>query len=56
MSGFLSGITINDPATGQSRTLNDLGRRNADLKAVVCTDPSSPFAPAQLRKGNQRVH
>ncbi len=56
VSSFLSGTTINDPATGQPRTLNDLARRNADLKAVVCTDPSTPIAPAQLRKGIQRVH
>lgn len=56
VSRFLTGTTISDPATGQSRTLNDLARRNADLKAVVCTDPSTPIAPAQLRKGIQRVH
>jgi hypothetical protein len=56
LSPFLTGTTISDPATGQPRTLNDLGRRNADLKAVVCTDPSKPIAPAQLRKGIQRVH
>ena len=56
LSPFLTGTTISDPATGQSRTLNDLGRRNADLKAVVCADPSTPIAPAQLRKGIQRVH
>jgi hypothetical protein len=56
LSPFLTGITISDPATGQPRALNDLRRRNADLKAVVCSDPLSPIAPAQLRKGIQRVH
>jgi len=56
LSGFLTGITVGDPSTGQSRSLNDLARRNADLKAVVCADPSQPIAPAQLRKGIQRVH
>lgn len=56
LSPFLTGITISDPANGQSRTLNDLRRRNADLKAVVCSDPLAPIAPAQLRKGIQRVH
>lgn len=56
LSGFLTGTTVNDPVTGQPRTLNDLHRRNDDLKAVVCSDPSSPIAPAQLRKGIQRVH
>lgn len=56
LSPFLTGVTVNDPATGQPRTLNDLHRRNADLKAVVCADSLSPIAPAQLRKGIQRVH
>src|SRR5262249_13340175 len=55
-SSSLTGTTVNDPAPGQSRSLNDLARRNADLKAVVCTDPTTPIAPAQLRKGIQRVH
>jgi hypothetical protein len=54
LSGFLTGITVSDPATGQLRTLNDLHRRNLDLEAVVCAPQS--IAPAQLRKGIQRVH
>jgi hypothetical protein len=41
LSGFMTGITIADPVTGVSRTLNDLGRRNADLKAVVCGGTAS---------------
>lgn len=54
LSSFLTGTTISDPASSQLRTLNDLHRRNDDLKAVVCA--SSPIAPAQLRKGIERVH
>jgi hypothetical protein len=60
LSGFLTGITVNDPATGQLRTFNDLGRRSADLKAVVCADSAGPEgAPASLatlRQGIRRVH
>jgi hypothetical protein len=58
LSPFLTGTTVFDPVTGQPRTLNDLGRRNADLKAIVC--PNSPVtgdAPqTTLRKGISRVH
>jgi hypothetical protein len=72
VSGFMSGITIPDPVTGTPRTLNDLGRRNADLKAVVCGGTASTLStplPTQgaarpppvsrdsfLKKGIGRVH
>jgi hypothetical protein len=58
LSGFLTGTTVFDQVTGEARTFNDLGRRNADLKAIVCTDSAS-LAGANgttLRKGIQRVH
>jgi hypothetical protein len=57
LSGFLTGTTVNDPVTGLPRTFNDLGHRNADLKAIVCTD-SAPSGASQttLRKGISRVH
>jgi hypothetical protein len=58
LSPFLTGTTKLDPSSGQSRTFNDLGRRNADLKAIVCTDGAA-LAGANgttLRKGIQRVH
>jgi hypothetical protein len=58
LSGFLTGTTVSDPVTFQQRTFNDLGRRNADLKAIEC--PNSPVpagAPnTTLRKGISRVH
>lgn len=41
LSGFMTGITLPDLVTGVPRTLNDLGRRNADLKAVVCGGTAS---------------
>ena len=57
LSGFLTGITIGDPVTGQSRTFNDLRRRNLDLKAIVCADPIAKAAVhTTLRKGISRVH
>jgi hypothetical protein len=72
LSGFMTGIDVFDPFTGQPRRLNDLARRNADLKAVVCageplagaTAPATSGAPqaaataspATLRKGISRVH
>lgn len=36
LSGFMTGASVPDPVTGIPRAFNDLGRRNADLKAVVC--------------------
>jgi hypothetical protein len=46
LSPFLTGTTAFDNFTGQSRTLNDLQRRKADLTALVCTPP--PPVAAQV--------
>jgi hypothetical protein len=58
LSLFLTGVTVSDPGSGQARTFNDLGRRNADLTAIVCPDPQVAAATrrAKLRKGSSRVH
>jgi hypothetical protein len=53
LSGFLTGITVQDPFTHQPRTFNDLNRRANDLKNIVCTGASNK---TQLRKGITRVH
>ena len=53
LSGFLTGITVNDPLTGQPRTFSDLHRRADDLKKLVCTDQPQMEL---LRKGIDRVH
>jgi hypothetical protein len=37
LSGFLQGIALPDPFTGELRTFNDLGRRKGDLEGLVCT-------------------
>ena len=55
LSPFLTGTTVNDPVTGQPRTLNDLARRNAGLASVVCPAPHA-LPHANLRRGIQRVH
>jgi len=62
LSSFLTGTTVFDQFSGEQRQLNDLARRNADLKVLVCP----PAATATLRaesagatsiaKGIQRVH
>ncbi len=46
LSAFLTGTTVTDPA-GQTRTLNDLGRRRTDFTSVVCgpSDAGSPPPP-----------
>lgn len=36
VSGFLSGISLPDPASGVRRTFPDLARRSAKLAAMVC--------------------
>jgi hypothetical protein len=56
LSGFLTGTTVFDPVTGQPRNFNDLARRNADLKSIVCPAPGLAASPANLRKGISRVH
>jgi len=58
LSGFLSGTTVPDPVTRLPRTFNDLGRRNTDLRNIVCTEGSglSGDTGTSLRKGIQRVH
>jgi hypothetical protein len=46
LSPFLTGTTVFDPFSGQQRTLNDLGRRQADLTSVVCA-PDGGVVAAQ---------
>jgi len=36
LSPFITGTVVRDQFTGQSRTINDLSRRKADLTALVC--------------------
>jgi len=36
LSPFITGVTVRDLVTGQSRVLNDLGRRKTDLTSLVC--------------------
>ncbi|WP_437318435.1 LamG-like jellyroll fold domain-containing protein [Sorangium sp. So ce385] len=69
LSGFMTGIEVADPVTGAPRTLNDLARRNQDLRALVC-EPVPGFAAAAtaeragaatsrsafIRRGIGRVH
>jgi len=46
LSPFLTGTTAFDDFTGQTRTLNDLGRRRTDLTSLVCaSDGGSPPPP-----------
>ena len=55
LSGFLIGTTLPDPVTGQTRALDDLGRRKKDLESIVCPGSSAP-AGTSLRQGIRRVH
>ncbi len=45
LSGFMTGITVFDPVTSEPRSLNDLGRRNRDLRALVCPPGDVPPPP-----------
>jgi hypothetical protein len=67
LSGFMTGITVADPVSGEPRTLNDLRRRRLDLEFLVCTAPTGrpapPAAPGTtastqptIAKGIQRTH
>jgi cysteine-rich repeat protein len=37
LSPFLTGVAVVDPVSRQLRWFNELGRRNADLEAIVCS-------------------
>jgi hypothetical protein len=52
-SRWLTGTVVNDAVTGNPRVFDDLGRRKADLKAIIC--PTAPPLDL-LRKGISRVH
>ncbi|MEY4512369.1 MAG: hypothetical protein RLZZ450_4491 [Pseudomonadota bacterium] len=54
LSGFMTGISISDPVTGEPRRLNDLGRRNIDLKAIVCNEIDGPLPPPVLSVSTTR--
>jgi hypothetical protein len=54
-SSWLTGTVIDDPVTGSPRNFDDLARRKADLKAIVCRG-SAAVPGDQLRKGISRVH
>jgi hypothetical protein len=44
LAPFITGITLFDPFSGQTRTLNDLARRRVDLTSLVCgTDGATPL-------------
>jgi hypothetical protein len=53
-SRWLTGTVVDDPLTGAPRSFDDLGRRKADLKAIVCHGGMPPTD--KLRKGISRVH
>jgi hypothetical protein len=40
LSGFLLGLALPDPITGELRTFNDLDRRKLDLEGLVCGTPT----------------
>jgi hypothetical protein len=52
-SGFLTGITVSDPVSGVSRTFNDLARRAADLRGLVCSTTAADSVAPEV---GERVH
>jgi hypothetical protein len=72
LSGFMTGITMPDPVSGEPRTFNDLGRRRTDLQSLVCPIPTAELkagagkaqkgakaaggSPTSIAKGINRVH
>jgi hypothetical protein len=52
-SRWLTGTVVDDPATGAPRSFDDLGRRKADLAAIVCRRPG---ISVDLAQGIRRVH
>ena len=54
-SAWLTGTVVNDPETGALRSFDDLGRRKADMKDIVCCALSA-VPLDKLSKGISRVH
>jgi hypothetical protein len=54
-SRWLTGTVVNDRVTGAPRMFDDLGRRKADLQAIVCPDAGG-LPTAKLRNGIRRAH
>ncbi len=52
LSSFMTGTSVIDPVTGESRNFNDLERRSTDLKNLLC--PSS--STQALQQTTQRIH
>jgi hypothetical protein len=48
---YLTGGTVVDPVTSQPRTFDELFRRAADMKPLVCPDAESP-PPSVRRSGS----
>ena len=47
LSPFITGTSQQDPFTGQTRTINDLGRRKTDLTGLVCAPAPAAVAIAK---------
>lgn len=54
LSPFLTGTDVFDPISGETRTLNDIRRRNVDLKLAVCATQDAPSASGDAA-GRARV-
>ncbi len=54
LAGFLTGIDVRDPVTSTVRHFDDLARRNADLKKVLCALPQGGLPASDLDLA--RVH
>jgi hypothetical protein len=50
LSGFLRGLALADPVTGEIRTFNDLQRRKLDLERLVCA------CAGNVGEGAHRIH
>ncbi len=51
LSPFLRGGTVTDPVTQMPRSFDDLGRRAADLAALVCGTPSQDLTGVETFGG-----
>jgi len=51
LSPFLTGTTVVDPS-GETRTLNDLGRRQTDLESLVCAPDGGSTPPPIVDSGH----
>jgi hypothetical protein len=56
LSGFITGVAVPDPVTGELRVFNELGKRKVDLESLACGSCKPGEACFRVGPSAQRTH